>query len=270
MELWSRPRFNSWGESFQICTFSFLFTSPDLSSETLPFSRENTQETRKMATGLLKEAFVAFRDVAVDFTQEEWRLLSPAQRTLHREVMLETYNHLVSLEIPLSKPKPISQLEQGEEPWVEERQHPLGLRPGSKLEIQPCPSCPLAFSSQQALSQHVWLSHLPQLFSSLCAGNHLYPGKHYPEDQKQQQEQLFDQTCSSDEAEIQEKEEGSKALFGRKEYYSFQVSVWTSHPLVHIFHILRQELLFQRVLINGLMDIFNLLIYDVNVDINNI
>ncbi|PNJ06931.1 HKR1 isoform 15, partial [Pongo abelii] len=47
--------------------------------------------------------------------------------------MLETYNHLVSLEIPSSKPKLIAQLERGEEPWREERKCPLDLCPDRAL-----------------------------------------------------------------------------------------------------------------------------------------
>lgn len=40
---------------------------------------------------------VTYDDVRVNFTLEEWALLDPSEKSLYRDVMLETYRNLTAI-----------------------------------------------------------------------------------------------------------------------------------------------------------------------------
>nr|XP_013013727.1 zinc finger protein 85-like isoform X1 [Cavia porcellus] len=73
---------------------------------------------------------LTFRDVAIDFSSEEWEYLDLAEQNLYTEVMLENYRNLVFLGLSFCKPDLITFLEQSKEAWIVKSQGTAAIFPG--------------------------------------------------------------------------------------------------------------------------------------------
>ncbi|XP_031805395.1 zinc finger protein 69 homolog [Sarcophilus harrisii] len=86
------------------------------------------------------QEMVTFKDVAVDFSKEEWGLLEPSQKELYKEVMVENARNLLSLGLPVLREEVTSYFEQREALWMLDQEGLRKCSPEIRLRLKKIPA----------------------------------------------------------------------------------------------------------------------------------